>query len=402
MKDFTIIAWRNVKKRRLRSFLTLIGIIIAIATIFTLISVSIGLNAAVEEQFRQLGTDKFFIQPKGALQSGGSTEAIKLTEDDLDTISRVSGVKATNYWVFEPGEFEYRNEKRFVNIVGLNLENFEIWTETATYEITQGRFIEEGDGFRVMVGSQYANGKYLTKDVQLNDNIEVNGFQFKVVGILKSVGNSQDDRLIYMPEEQFREVFNISDRIDSITAQIELGEDINQVADRVEKKLRNHRDVDEKTQDFTILTPEELLATFGDILNILTVFLLGIAAISMFVGGIGIANTMFTSVLERTKEIGVMKAIGARNSDILTIFLIEAGILGIVGGAIGVILGIGIVNFIVYIAVNIIETNLLQVATPSYLIIGSIAFSFLAGAISGIWPAWQATKIRPVEALRYE
>ncbi len=184
--------------------------------------------------------------------------------------------------------------------------------------------------------------------------------------------------------------------------QIEEGEDILQIADRVERRLRSSREVTEKTQDFTILTPEQLLESFGTILNIITSFLGGIAAISLVVGGIGIANTMYTSVLERRKEIGVMKAIGAKNSDITSIFLIESGVLGLIGGLIGVILGILAGKIIEFIAINQLGTNLLTIATPTWLIVTCLAFAFLAGAISGTLPAIQASKIKPTEALRYE
>ena len=184
--------------------------------------------------------------------------------------------------------------------------------------------------------------------------------------------------------------------------QIEPGEDINEVADRIERKLFKSRDVDEKTRDFIILTPEEILETFGMILNIITGFLVGVAAISLLVGGIGIANTMYTSVLERTKEIGVMKAIGAKNSDVLLIFIIESGLLGLVGGIIGVVFGFGIAQFIEFVGTKQLGLAILQVSTPLYLFVGSLAFAFLTGAVSGALPAWQASKTNPVEALRYE
>ena len=166
--------------------------------------------------------------------------------------------------------------------------------------------------------------------------------------------------------------------------------------------MQKSRDVTEKTQDFIILTPEELLETFGVVLNIITGFLGGIALISLIVGGIGITNTMYTSVLERTKEIGTMKAIGAQNKDILMIFLIESGLLGLIGGIIGIILGLGIAKGIEFIAFQQLGTRLLQAATPVYLFVGCLAFAFLTGAISGGIPAWQASKTNTVDALRYE
>ena len=134
----------------------------------------------------------------------------------------------------------------------------------------------------------------------------------------------------------------------------------------------------------------------------LSVIFLGVAGISLIVGGLGIANTMYTGVIERTKEIGAMKAIGAKNSDIMWIFVIESGLLGFVGGVVGVLLGMIIGKIVEFIAVSQLGTNLLQVATPLWLIFGCLAFAFFVGAISGLWPALRAAKIKPVDALRYE
>jgi len=162
------------------------------------------------------------------------------------------------------------------------------------------------------------------------------------------------------------------------------------------------RDVTEKTKDFTILTPEEFLGTFQTILNVLTGFLFGIAAISLLVGGIGIMNTMYTSVLERTQEIGTMKAVGARNRNIYSIFIIESGLIGLIGGIFGVILGISVSKGISLIASQALGTNLFQAATPWYLIAGCLIFAFGIGAFAGSIPSWQASRLSPVEALRYE
>jgi putative ABC transport system permease protein len=158
--------------------------------------------------------------------------------------------------------------------------------------------------------------------------------------------------------------------------------------------------VTEKTEDFSILTPDKLLASFGTILSIITVFLVGIAAISLVVGSIGIMNTMYTSVLERTKEIGTMKAIGAKNSDILLVFMIESGLLGLLGGIIGAFLGLGLAFLVANIASTALGENIITVSVNYTLLFGAIAFSFAVGLFSGLAPAWQASKLKPVDALR--
>ena len=166
------------------------------------------------------------------------------------------------------------------------------------------------------------------------------------------------------------------------------------------------RDRDEKLKEkpktFSVSTSEQLLETFGDILSVVQAVLVGIATISLLVGGIGIMNTMYTAVIERTKEIGTMKAVGARNSDILFIFLFESGLLGLVGGAIGIGIGIGLGKTAEYIASVSLGTDLLKAVFPWYLILGALTFSFLVGCISGVAPAYQASRLKPADALRYE
>jgi len=166
--------------------------------------------------------------------------------------------------------------------------------------------------------------------------------------------------------------------------------------------LRRSRGLKEGNEDFEVSTTEELMKAFNTLLNIVQGVLVGIALISLVVGGIGIMNTMYTAVLERTKEIGILKAVGAQNRDILSLFLVESGILGLAGGAIGVLLGMGFSKLVELVATMALQTKLLQAYFPWYLTLGSLAFSFLVGTVSGILPAYQASRQKPVDALRYE
>ena len=401
ISDYFRLALKNLSKKRLRSFLTLVGILISIATIFVLISLSLGLSAAIEEQFQELGSDKFFIQPRGQFGPPGSSAiGSELTKEDLKIVKEVSGVAEASFFVFGNSKVQFRDTTKFVMSIGIDAEQTEL--AFSTVDLVEGRLLEENDRRKVVIGSQYKENNYLGTEVSLRDTLQINDKEFKVVGILESTGSPPDDRQIYMTENDFRELFVIPERIDFIIIQVDEGSDINEVAENVKRKLMKSRDVDEKTIDFTILTPEEIVATFSTILNIVTAFLFGIAAISLLVGGINIANTMFTSVLERTREIGVMKAIGAKNSDILFIFMIEAGLLGLVGGIVGVLAGFAFAKTIEYIALTQLATTLLKTSTPFYLFAGCLAFAFIAGVASGFWPSWRATKIKPVDALRYE
>ncbi len=402
IRDYIVLGIRNLKKRKLRSWLTMLGIFISIATIFVLVSMSVGLQNAVTEEFRAFGTDKFFIQPGGQIAGPGSGGAAELTISDINTIERVSGVKDISYDAVGNAEVTFRSEKRFLQVIGYPLDKSKVLEEAGSYEASQGKLLQRGDVGKVMLGSKYGEGTVFKIPISEGNNILINGVSFKVKGILKTIGNPVDDKLIYMSLDDFKTLYNNTDRVDQVIVQINPGADVKEVAKRVEKKLLSTRGVTEDTKDFAILTPEELLNSFGSILDIITLFLTAVAGISLIVGGVGIMNTMYTSVLERTKEIGVMKAVGARNADILIIFLIESGLLGMLGGTIGVLLGWGISELISLIANSILGTDLLQAAAPWYLFVGCLAFAFVVGAVSGVLPAWQASKVRPVKALRYE
>jgi len=404
IKDYFRIAFRSLKERKARSILTVTGIFLAILTIFVLMSLSLGLNDFVNEQFEMLGTDKFFIQPRGQAGPPGAGGAVELTLDDVDIINKVKGVDIATYFVIGNAKIGFNEKTRYYMAIGLPAEEreAELIFEASDLEVEDGRFLKDTDSKKILIGYNYKYRDLFGKPVNAGDTIELNGVEFEVVGILGAVGNPGDDQQVYISFEDFNGLFDSGDRVDIIYAQVKLGEDINEVANRAERKLMNFRDVDEKTKDFTVSTPEELLEMFGNILNILTVFLIGIGLISIIVGGIGIANTMYTSVLERQKEIGTMKAIGAKNSDILLIFVIESGILGLFGGLIGVVGGIIIAKGIEYVVLVYFGSNMLRASLNPIIIIGSLGFAFFIGLISGVLPSYQASKLKPVDALRYE
>ncbi len=402
ISEYFILALNNLRKRKLRSALTVLGIVIAVVSIFVLISLSLGLKFAVAEQFRTLGTDKIFIYPRASLAGPGSGGPVEMSIEDVKVVEKVSGVKAVSYSVAAPAKIIFEGEVRFFTVIGYPFENAEVFMESGAYDAEEGRVLEEGDEGHVMIGNHYKHNKLFDEPIGVRDNLNIQGNDFEVQAILEPIGNPGDDRLIYMSLEEMREIFKIPNRIDFIIVQIEAGQNIKRAGEKIEKKLFSLRDVDEETRDFTIQTPEELLNSFSGVLDIVTGFLLAVAGISLLVGGIGIANTMYTSVLERTKEIGVMKAIGARNRDISSIFILEAGFLGMVGGSLGVLLGWIIAEGIEFIAVKQFGTTLLQTQTPLILFIGCLGFAFVSGMFFGALPAIRAGKMRGVDSLRHE
>ena len=403
MYDYFLLAFTNLRRRKLRSWLTMIGIFIGISAVVALISLGQGLEDAINEQFESLGSDVIFVEERG-LQGppgSGTSQFTKLTINDIDAINKVNGVKTSAGILVKTGKIESKDETQFTFVWGIPLEKEE--KEIVNFfDIEEGRDLKEGDRRKAIVGVRFPEAKVFSKSVNVGDRINIEGISFDIVGRFEQVGNPFDDSAVMIPQEQMREIYNLVDEVSMIHIKVEDKEQIELIKERVEKDLRRFRREKEGKETFQIRTSEQYLQSFSNVLDIVQAVLVGIAAISLLVGGIGIMNTMYTSVVERTKEIGIMKAIGARNEDILYIFLFEAGLLGLVGGLIGVIIGFGLSKGAEYIATISLGTNLLQASVDIWLVLGALLFSFVVGIASGVLPAYQASKLKPVDALRYE
>ena len=402
IKDYFSLAFTNVSKRKLRSVLTMIGIFIGIAAIVGLISLSGGLRSAIQDQFIQLGSNKLVVQAAGGgFGPPGAAVANPLTEIDKRAIEKAKGVDLVVGRLIRIVQIESDDEVHFTYAISMpkDTKERELVKEANNYDLKQGRFFERDNAFEVVLGSSFAEN-FFDSPLELRDRIAIQGRMFKVAGILDQSGNPQQDSTLVMAEGTMREILNIKTAYDVIPLQIQPGVDIDTIAQRVEKKLRTSRGVEEGKEDFIVESPQQLIATLNNILLIIQGVLVGIAAISLVVGAIGIMNTMYTAVVERTKEIGILKAIGATKNKILILFLIESGMLGTVGGAIGVLLGFGISKGIELIAFQIYQTPLIQAEFSYFLLFGTLLFSFLLGAISGMLPARQAANLEVVEALR--
>ncbi len=404
LDDYFFLALRSLRKRKLRSWLTMLGIFIGIAAVVSLISLSEGMRGAILTQFTDLGTDKLIVQAEGVtFGPPGSGVSEKLDEDDLDAIKRIGGIKAVSGRLIRVAKSEYKDEvvfsyaasipqddSRKVVIDAFNLEDFE-----------DGRFLKKEDTYKVVLGYNFGYENIFEKNIKVGDKIDINDVGFEVVGILGKQGSFTTDGAMMINEEPMKEVLEIDDELDLIAVQVADEKDIDRIASDIEKALRKTRDVEEGREDFTIQTPEDTIESLNSILSIVQVVVVGIAAISLFVGGVGIMNTMYTSVLERTREIGVMKAIGARNHSIFSLFLVESGMLGMAGGAVGIFLGFLFAKIVEFIGGAFLGGNILRAHFPLWLIIGALAFSFFVGTIAGTLPAVQASRLKPVDALRY-
>ncbi len=403
--DFIVLAFANLRHRRLRSWLTMLGIFIGITAVVSLIALGQGLQEAVNEQFRSLGTDKITIQAGSGFSGppGSSLSSARITDKDVEVIRKTSGVEAVGEMLFKQARIRYQEELKYTFVHGIPQdEGKTVVAETHNLHVVAGKDLKKKNAREVLIGKRIAEGDFFRKPVRLHDTIDLEGKEFTVIGILGTLGNPVDDAAVTIPLETLRELFQEPEGRSFLFVQVKENANADTVVANLKKALRESHHVKEGEEDFQVSTSEQLAQTFTNVFQIVQVVLIGIASISLLVGGIGIMNTMYTSILERTKEIGIMKAIGATNRDILLLFLIESGVLGLAGGLVGALLGIGLSKGVQFIAGQYLGTTLLKAAVSPQLIIGVLLFSVIIGTISGILPAIQASRMNPVEALRYE
>jgi len=393
----------NVRHRKLRSWLTILSITIGIMAIFALVSFGQGLSDYVDGLSDQMGRDKLIIQAKGA-GAAATDENFFIPQDDIDFLSKVKGIKQITGMYAKPVELDKGGVKKYV--FGMSFptdERIDMVMDLMTVKLDKGRNLKTGDKLKVTMGYNYQlPNKIFERPLKLNDKLLINGHSVEIVGFFESIGNPQDDSNVYITEEGFLEIFpDTEGKFQFSFAQVDAEEDTTALAEKAEEKLRKHKGQEKGKEDFYIQTFAQAIETFSTVLTVINAILVLIALISLIVAGVNIMNTMYTAVLERTQEIGVMKAIGARNSDIMAIFLIESGLLGLTGGIFGILLG--------YIIAKIGEAILASVGYAAFypvfhwqLTVGCLLFAFIVGALAGLLPSRQASKLKPVDALRYE
>jgi putative ABC transport system permease protein len=395
-------AFESLKHRKLRSFLSMLSILIGITAIFSLISFGLGIQAYVNNLAQENGGDKLFIQAKG-IGAPGTDDTFFLSQDDVDFVLRINGVDEAVGIYNKPVEVKFKEKTKYAFMMGYDLNKAKFVDESFTVKIESGRKVKPGEKDKVALGYNYQiPQKIFERAIRIGDTLAVNGKEFTVVGFYGSLGNPQDDSNIYTSKEAFEELFpSAKDKYAFVMARAAQDVVPKELADRVQEKLRKHKGQDKGKEDFFVQTFEDAIATFQTVLNVINGILILIALVSVIVAAVNIMNTMYTAVMERTGEIGVMKAVGAKNSDILFVFVFEAGTLGATGGVLGVIMGFLVASAGGGIAVAS-GYSLLQPVFPWQLAAGCIFFAFLVGAGAGILPAWRASKLKPVEALRYE
>ena len=404
IKDYFIFSIKNLRNRRLRSWLTMLGIVIGITAVVSLIGMGQGLKMAILSQFGSLGTDKLAIQASGGFGPPGTAVVNPLTKDNLEKIGKVNGVNLAAGRLIRSGKLEHDNKAAFGYAASMaDGEARKLMESAMNLKAESGRLLKDGDTKKVVLGSNLGKENAgLGKQIVVGSKVLVQGSEFEVIGIMKKQGSFIFDNIVLMNEEGMRKTLDIpNDQYDIIVAQIQSNADIASVQESIEKLIRKERGVKKGEEDFTVQTPQAILSQVNSTLFAVQLFVYIIAGISIVVGGIGIMNTMFTSVLERTKEIGIMKSIGARNSSIFSLFFIESGMIGSIGGIIGAVLGTLMSWGLAYVGRLALGADLIQSDVSIWLVLGSIIGSFFMGSIFGLIPAIHASKLSPVDALRH-
>jgi putative ABC transport system permease protein len=405
--DSFYLALKNIRHRGLRSWLTLLGIIIGIAAVISLLSLGQGLQEAITGQFSGIAADRLVVtNAETAFGPPGSTAVKKLSEHDVDVIESVPGVVSTIPRLIRVTPVEYNRRKQFVFTGSLPQEQEQIDFIYRTFQLkaASGRLLKSGERGSVILGSQFATHfaqeEHFGKEIRVGTHFDIQGKDFEVAAILAPLSNFQFNNAIFIPEKDLKEILGIKDEIDLIVVKIADIEKSKETATEIARKMRKDRHQKEGEEDFSVQAPASLVAGVNTILVAINVVVSGIAAIALLIGAIGVSNTMFTSILERRKEIGIMKAVGARNRDVLVLFVLESGLLGLIGGVLGALTGVAIAFGAASAANAALGTSLLHASFSMPIILGSVCFTFLLGIIAGMIPAWQASILKPVEALR--
>jgi putative ABC transport system permease protein len=401
IKEYLKIAIKNLKMRSMRSWLTILGIVIGIFLVISLISLSEGLKNSVMGELKMMGGDLIIVMPGEDIMSGligGSN----LSDNDIVAIERSEGIDTVIVMPWGAEVARYKNEAKTVIFTGTDWsKSLNILKKDMGWHTTVGEFPKPGRR-ELLIG--HLVSKNIFPGIKIGDEVTVKGRRFTVSGILRSLGNQQDDSNIVMDLKDFRSVTGIREGTPVAMAKIIDGYNVNEVVENIKNSVEKtrKRKIGEDAPAFSVISSETASDMVENIMNTIQIAIFAFASIAIIVGGIGITNTMYTSVKERTKEIGILKAIGAKKRNITLIFLFEAGIIGLIGGIGGVTSGIVLSKGIEIILFQVTQAIHLEAHISPMLIIFGLSFSFLIGCFSGYFPAKKAAGLAPVDALRYE
>jgi len=402
-KEYFKIAVRNLKMRSLRSWLTVFGIVIGVFLIITLLSLSEGIKDTISRQLMSLGGNMIFVMPGSednplsGIMFGGD----KLEKQDLAAIKNTEGVKTVLPASYQAINVRFGQENKSLIVEGFPLlEGMDVLKKFQGWSLLSGNWPQAGRK-EVVLGIKFNQDIFKTVVVP-GDELNIKGQRFIATGILNSLGSKQDDSSIFMDIGFFQDLVGQQRGTAQMAmVQIEDGADTNVVAQNIKDNLRRvqKRTYGSDSLNFAVITSEKVNDIAGGVMAVIQFAILAFASIAIVVGGIGITNTMYTSVRERTREIGIMKAIGATNEAIMAIFLSEASIIGLAGGIGGTILGL-LTVWLVQAYGQVHPVFYFTASFSPWIVIFGLSFSFFIGCLAGLLPARRAAKLRPIDALR--
>jgi putative ABC transport system permease protein len=406
-----LVALTSLGANKLRSALTILGIVIGVGAVIALTSIGRGVEASITAQIESVGTNLLFIIPGRLQQSGAFTavgSAASLTLADAEAIAQAPSVVGVSPILEDRAQIVYLSQNTNSSLLGVTPS----YLDVNNFELADGEFISDANvtarSTVAVLGSSVADTLFGGEAGAVGQTIRINGQPYRVIGVLASKGGtgfgSQDDRvLLPLTTVQTRltgpRFMGGSNSISVINVQVASADLVDQATEDIGLILRERHNVVEGEEDFIIQSQEDILEASTQISDTLTLFLGGIAAISLVVGGIGIMNIMLVSVTERTREIGIRKAVGARRQDILVQFLLESATLSLVGGLIGIVVGWLTSRLIGGIQLGASGVN--PVVGLDTVLMATV-FSMAIGLFFGVYPATRAASLNPIEALRYE
>lgn len=393
-------AIRNIRARTLRSWLTVLGIIIGVFLVSGLFSLSEGMRDAIMRELRMMGGDIIMVMPGDisdmiTMFMGG----LELTDADINAIERTRGVETSLPMTWGAETVRYINDSSMVLLAGVPIrDGTTVLRDDMGWVTVEGEWITPGRR-ELLVGNLVP--KDILPGLEAGDSVSIKGRPYVVSGVLRSLGNRQDDSMIVMDLDDFRAVTGMREGAQAAIVKIDSGEDAEFVAQELRYSLEEtrRRRGDTDAPSFSVLTSDAVSDMIGSVMGIIQLVVVGLGSIAIIVGAIGIMNTMYTSVHERTKEIGILKAVGAKSKDIVSVFLLESGLIGLVGSLGGLILGLGGV-YLVEIYAQIHPIFYFEAHISFALVFFSLFFGILVGCVSGLFPAIRAAKLNPVDALR--
>ena len=389
----------SLLSNKTRSLLTMLGVIIGVAAVLVVVAIGEGLTADTLDRIRSMGTNMLYVSPGAGRRPGPSGRPGRLTDDDWEALTaRVKGVAAMAPAVNGNATAKYRNLNHATRVVG----STPAWPTVSNFDVVHGRFFTAGEErarSRVAVlGSNVVEELFFGRAL-LGEIIRINGIPFEVIGILEEKGGgfrNPDDQVVVPMSTARQRLFGRGD-LSSIQISAASATQIPEVTEAITKVLRRQHRIrgEEQEDDFRIRDQTEMLQTMTETGSTLTKFLGGIALIALLVGGVGIMNIMLVSVAERTREIGIRKAVGAKRRDILAQFLIESTTLSVTGGLIGIAIGLSVSSLLG-------DTLGWQTIVPLQAVVISFAFAAAVGVFFGYYPARKAALLDPIDCLRYE